>query len=590
MPGRVVDAADVLRDGEPVVHVLSLERRRLVVRIDVAEEVPGGVDERVHRVDLAPPLAAAARARHTDPVRRGRERRGSLRLVVVDVRQEHRQLIVGNRNEPAVVAKDDRDRAAPVALPRPAPVAQAEADRRGAASVLAEPLDDRALRVGSGQPGEAVGVHEPFVLVDHRPDRQAERLRELEIAVVVRGDGHDRAGPVLHQDVVGYPDRNALAVDGVRREAACLDACLLSIDLRALVGAGRRGLADVGERLLLARRARDEPRDQRMLRRENEERRPEERVGPRRENGDVEVELVDAEQDLGALRAADEVALDRLRALGPAAPRREVVLEELVRVGGDLEEPLLQALRLDLRAAALAAPIDDLRVGQDGPVVRAPVDRRFLPVGEPGLEEAQEEPLRPAVEGRVVRRELAFPVDRPAELLHLRADRHDVPLDDVAGMPALGDRGVLGRQPERVVAHRTQDDPPVPAAEPGDDVAQRVVEDVAHVEDAGRIGQHLELVVVPDVRTGLRGRVEGPLVLPDALPLRLDRLRVVPFHLVLREQKSLSKERPVGTTADWPRWLPGLRKKLAVHFVAVYPGESVSETPKKEAPWPASPR
>ena len=33
-------------------------------------------------------------------------------------------------------------------------------------------------------------------------------LRELEVALVVRGHGHDRAGAVAHQHVVGDPDRD----------------------------------------------------------------------------------------------------------------------------------------------------------------------------------------------------------------------------------------------------------------------------------------------------------------------------------------------------------------------------------------------
>ena len=70
-------------------------------------------------------VAAAARARHAHPVLGLRQRRLALRLVVLDVRQEDRELVVGHRDDAARVAVDDRDRAAPVALPREAPVAQA---------------------------------------------------------------------------------------------------------------------------------------------------------------------------------------------------------------------------------------------------------------------------------------------------------------------------------------------------------------------------------------------------------------------------------------------------------------------------------
>ena len=43
----------------------------------------------------------------------------------------------------------------------------------------------------------------PSRRLDDPPDRQAELPRELEVALVVGGHGHDRAGAVLHQHVVG---------------------------------------------------------------------------------------------------------------------------------------------------------------------------------------------------------------------------------------------------------------------------------------------------------------------------------------------------------------------------------------------------
>ena len=59
VPRRVVDPADVLRDRQPVVDDEAVERRLVVVRVDVAEEVPRRVDERVHRVGVALRRAAA---------------------------------------------------------------------------------------------------------------------------------------------------------------------------------------------------------------------------------------------------------------------------------------------------------------------------------------------------------------------------------------------------------------------------------------------------------------------------------------------------------------------------------------------------
>ena len=81
----VIDAADALVDGEPVVDERTIEGRLVVARIAVTQEVPGRVDERVHRVGFAPSFAAAARTGNADPVLRRFERRLASRRVVVDL-------------------------------------------------------------------------------------------------------------------------------------------------------------------------------------------------------------------------------------------------------------------------------------------------------------------------------------------------------------------------------------------------------------------------------------------------------------------------------------------------------------------------
>ena len=129
--------------------------------------------------------------------------------------------------------------------------------------------------------------------------------------------------------------------------------------------------------------------------------------------------------------------------------------------------------------------------------------------------------------------DLAVPVDRPAHPLHLRADLLDVLLDDLAGVAAVPDGGVLGVQAERVETHRPHDAPAVAAMEMREDVTLRVVPDLSHVQRAGRVGEHLEQVEVAPVGVAGIGRVEGARLLPGALPLGLDRLWVVRLHLAL---------------------------------------------------------
>ena len=294
------------------------------------------------------------------------------------------------------------------------------------------------------------------------------------------------------------------------------------------------------------RRALGQALDQRMLGRDHEEGGAEDCVGACREDRQFEVELLDAEDELGAVGAADPVALHRQDPLGPVQACH--VVEQLLRVVGDAEEPLREVLRLDLGAAAFAPAVLDLLVRQDGLVVGAPLDRRLLAVGQAGLEQLEEQPLRPLVVGRLVRGELAVPVHRVAEALELPADVVDVALDDLARVPALLDRRVLGGEAERVVAHRAQD---VHAAAPAivrEDVADRVDEHVAHVQGARRIREHLEHVRLLRAvgQVVVRDR-ECARVLPHTLPLLLDRLRVVLLH----RKRSLETEKPLEIERPW---------------------------------------
>ena len=195
---------------------LRVPRRLVVVGVGVAQEVPGRVDEGVHRVRLAPRGAAARRAAHVDPVLGRGQRRAALAA-----RSPRRRAArpgswsSGTGHDPAALAVDDRDRAAPVALAREQPVAQAVVDRRVALALAIQPGDDPLQRLAVGQPVEVgVGVHQRAVAgvglgldvlaAARRPRGSAGRTCARTRGRARRGrDGHDRARPVLHQHVVG---------------------------------------------------------------------------------------------------------------------------------------------------------------------------------------------------------------------------------------------------------------------------------------------------------------------------------------------------------------------------------------------------
>ena len=138
-------------------------------------------------------------------------------------------------------------------------------DGRLAASLLLERGDDLACAFFGRQPVEAAGVHELAVFADHLDRGQAERLGELGVALVVGGDSHDRAGAIVHQDVVGDPDRQLLAIDRVDDMQAGEDAGLLRGG-GALLDRPGAGVARLLLRLVVRMRLHE-----RMLGRDDEE-------------------------------------------------------------------------------------------------------------------------------------------------------------------------------------------------------------------------------------------------------------------------------------------------------------------------------
>src|ERR1051326_8465726 len=106
--------------------------------------------------------------------------------------------------------------------------------------------------------------------------------------------------------------------------------------------------------------------------------------------------------------------------------------------------------------AALAPSVYDLLVGEDRLQLLAPPDGNLGAVCEPALEQAAEQPLRPAVIARIAGIDLARPVVAGADQLELSPEVPRVLVRRLARMLAGLDRVLLGRQAERVPAHRME--------------------------------------------------------------------------------------------------------------------------------------
>ena len=187
-------------------------------------------------------------------------------------------------------------------------------------------------------------------------DRQVERLGEVPVALVLPGHGHDRAGAVVGQHVVGGVDRDLLAVDRVGRRGTPRKTPVFgrSVASRSISVALRTSSRyAVERRALLVGDAARRPACASAATTKN--------VAPNSVSGRVvktvtgsSRALAIVEVDVRALGPADPVALHGQHPLGPGALQRLHVVQQPLGVVGDLEVPLRQLALGHLGAAALA--------------------------------------------------------------------------------------------------------------------------------------------------------------------------------------------------------------------------------------------
>ena len=478
------------------------------------------------------------RAGGVDPVGHRGQRAFAVvgRLVAFDLRQRQRQLGLVQRHPAAFLAPHQRNRLAPVALPREHPVAQLVVDLLPADAALLQKRDHLLLRLRDGQPVQEPAVDQRARLGigerrlhnvaagDDLDDGQAEHFGKIIVALVVRGYGHNRARAVGDQHIVGDEDRNLLPRHGVdRRHAVQPHAGLVLGHLGALEVALARRLLAVGGDLVVVGQPAAPLLHQRMLGRDDHIGRAEDGVRAGGEHAQ-RVARGGGEIDLRAVGAADPVALGRLDALDVID--RVQIVHQTVGVGGDLQHPLAFGAVHDLAAAALADAADDLLVGKDDLAGGTPVDVHFLFIRQPRLEQTQENPLRPAVIRRVGGVDLTLPVEGQPQRLELLAEAAHVVLGHDGRMDLVGDGIVLGRQAERVPAHREQN---VVALHPPlarDDVQRRIGPRMPAVQPRARGVRELDERIILLFRKILR-RAEGARRLPALLPLLLRGRKIV---------------------------------------------------------------
>src|SRR5260370_2342547 len=91
----------------------------------VAVKIPGGVNEGIYGVRLAPRGPAALRASGIHELRRRRQRRFTFASKLRIRRQHHGQILVRHMPHPVLRAIDNTNGSAPIALPRNSPILSA---------------------------------------------------------------------------------------------------------------------------------------------------------------------------------------------------------------------------------------------------------------------------------------------------------------------------------------------------------------------------------------------------------------------------------------------------------------------------------
>ena len=64
---------------------------------------------------------------------------------------------------------------------------------------------------------------------NHDADLEVVLAGEFVISFIVGGHAHDRAGAVIHENVIGHPDGDTLAVVGIHGEVVSVDSVLLDL-------------------------------------------------------------------------------------------------------------------------------------------------------------------------------------------------------------------------------------------------------------------------------------------------------------------------------------------------------------------------
>ena len=289
----------------------------------------------------------------------------------------------------AILIPHNREGLAPVTLTAKEPVAQAigccgapqslgfqPLRHRCLCSILIEAIEanlivrrvNRNAITGVGTLAEVVSGR-ILRVADGADDIQIETLGEFPVAIIVRGNCHDRTGAVIHKDIVSNEHGNLTTIHRVNCPQAGEDTrllpCVFCALLRSLCcslctvggdGLSRRCIASTPrlasplgpapgnfQCCLVRGRSRGRAAEERVLGRPDNEGCAEESIGARRIDGKATIAHAFAnrsEVNLCTMRAADPIALHGAHLFGPINGVQ--VFDQAITVSSDTHHPLAQ--------------------------------------------------------------------------------------------------------------------------------------------------------------------------------------------------------------------------------------------------------
>ena len=169
-----------------------------------------------------------------------------------------------------------------------------------------------------------------------------------------------------------------------------------------------------------------------------------------------------------------------------------------------------------------------LLICQNSLTVWTPIHRRVAAFNQSALPELEENPLTPAIILRVTCYYRAIPVVRKAHALKACFLCFDVSISPSSRVTIVLDCRIFGRQSKSIPTHRMKYIISTHGVITCRNVTKRIVTNMAHVNIARRIREHLKYIALwlrLVFASGICARIR-----PDLLPMGLYFMRVVLFH------------------------------------------------------------